>query len=61
MTPTAQSVDDSKNRDAKECSRPCPYEDMCPACEEYWHRMVDEDMWKPGEGWTNKALKEMSK
>lgn len=43
------------------CKEPCPPEERCSRCEEYWNRMTEEGLWKDREGWTDKALKEWTK
>jgi hypothetical protein len=40
-----------------ECGSPCPYESQCEACEPYWQRMIDEGLFKPGEGWALHAIR----
>lgn len=43
------------------CQNPCPPEENCPACYGYWHQMRELGYWIDGEGWTEKALREMMK
>lgn len=37
------------------CGNPCPPDNACDACIEYWHRMRIDGYWRDGEGWTNKG------
>jgi hypothetical protein len=39
-----------------ECEAPCEYPG-CEECAEYWHRMVEQGLWIPGNGWADKALR----
>jgi len=47
--------------DEIECGQPCPPDEPCQNCEEYWHRMRREGFWIDGKGWTDKALREWKK
>lgn len=51
-------VEDSEEN----CRKPCAYEDRCAWCEEYWRRMVAEDLFNSATfQWTRLALKEETK
>ena len=41
-----------------QCGQPCPVENPCDECQEYWDRMREQKYWKDGFGWTDKAIKE---
>lgn len=43
------------------CGKPCEPSNACDECADYWHRMRSEGFWIGGQGWTNKAMKEMCK
>ena len=43
------------------CQDPCPPEDPCEACAEYWDRMRKEGFWVDARGWTCKGIREMCK
>ena len=49
------------DENSSQCDRPCPADDPCEECADYWNRMRKEGFWKDGVGWTNKALREMFK
>ena len=40
------------------CGNPCPPDDACENCQEFWDRMRAEGYWVDGEGWTEKARQE---
>lgn len=42
----------------KECGQPCPPDNPCEECEDYWDRMRREGLWVDGRGWTDKAVKD---
>ena len=44
-----------------ECGNPCPPDNACEDCQEYWDRMRNEGYWVDGEGWTEKARQEWNK
>jgi len=44
-----------------ECGNPCPPDNACEDCQEYWDRMRAEGYWVDGEGWTEKARQEWNK
>ena len=36
------------------CGNPCPYDDSCPQCAEYWQRVIDTGQFDPVTGqWVN--------
>jgi hypothetical protein len=39
------------------CGRPCPPNNACDECADYWHRMRAEGLWEDGKGWTDKAMR----
>lgn len=45
----------------EQCQRPCHPSVECPACADYWGRMIDEGFWdEQRERWTDKAMKSMT-
>ena len=44
-----------------ECRNPCPPDDACDECADYWHRMRDEGFWDNQRGWTDKGMREIRK
>jgi len=48
--------------DETECGKPCPPDNPCDECAEYWQRMIHEGYWdKDKHEWTAKGMKEMMK
>jgi hypothetical protein len=49
-------------RDGDECGKPCPPENPCDDCAEYWHRMEVEGYWDHNNHrWTEKGWGEKTK
>jgi hypothetical protein len=45
-----------------ECGKPCPPENPCDECAEYWQRMEREGYWdRDKHKWTEKGWKEITK
>ena len=44
----------------RECGKPCPPDDTCDECAEYWQRMKSEGYWRDGR-WTDKGWREITK
>jgi len=44
------------------CGAPCPPEQACDGCVEYWQRMEHEGLWnRVGHHWTDKGWREITK
>lgn len=44
-----------------DCGQPCPPDDACDECADYWNRMEQEGYWDPRGKWTNKGWDEITK
>ena len=44
-----------------DCGVPCPFDEQCEKCFEYWQTMVHLGLFVPGEGWTRQAELEWKK
>jgi hypothetical protein len=55
----SNSVDETEEE--SQCQKPCDPAVGCEECAEYWQRMQEEGYWVDGQGWTNKAMREMTK
>lgn len=45
-----------------ECGKPCPPDNPCDECADYWHRMTNEGLWNSvNHEWTNRGIREMCK
>lgn len=52
---------DPRQEDAEEeCGMPCSPVSPCEECESHWIRMREEGFWVDGQGWSDKAMKEMT-
>lgn len=49
------------DEEKRECGEPCPYDQACEECRDYWERMIHEAFWQPEAGWTDKAFKQWVK
>lgn len=51
----------SEEQEDRECGKPCNPSNACEECCEYWARMRIEGYWDDCDGWTDKAMREMTK
>lgn len=47
----------AEHADPPSCSNPCPPDNACDECLEYWARLRREGYWTPERGWTVEGVK----
>lgn len=52
---------DSKDKYSQKCKKPCPPHECCLSCQHYWDAMRRQGYWEDENGWTEKAMKEITK
>lgn len=43
-----------------ECGKPCSPQSRCEECSAYWDRMIQEGLWDPDKGWTDKGWRSIT-
>jgi hypothetical protein len=43
--------------EAEQCGAPCSYEGRCGQCDPYWQRVIEEGLYEPGVGWTERGIR----